>query len=215
MTTAAPLVRLYLRASTDSQNAERAKDSLLAFAAERGLRVAGCYVENESGAKLDRPELFRALADSAPGDILLCEAIDRISRLTASDWARLRAEIDQRGVKIVALDLPTSWQLANANPDDFTTRMISALNSMMLDMLAAIARKDYLDRRRRAAQGVARAKAMNPEKYRGRPEDTERLARIGKLLKAGMSWADVMATASASRSTVAKVAKRIAEEQAV
>ncbi len=32
--------------------------------------------------------------------------------------------------------------------------MLAALNSMMLDMLAAVARKDYEDRRRRQAQGV-------------------------------------------------------------
>jgi DNA invertase Pin-like site-specific DNA recombinase len=30
-------------------------------------------VENESGASLARPELFRLLADSKPGDILLIE----------------------------------------------------------------------------------------------------------------------------------------------
>jgi len=36
--------------------------------------------------------------------------------------------------------------------------MLTALNAMMLDMLAAVARKDYDDRRRRQAQGVQRAK---------------------------------------------------------
>ena len=44
-------VRAYLRASTDDQNANRARDQLKAFAAERGLSVAAWYVENESGAK--------------------------------------------------------------------------------------------------------------------------------------------------------------------
>jgi DNA invertase Pin-like site-specific DNA recombinase len=46
---------------------------LRAFAAERGLSVAAWYAENESGAKLSRPELFRLLADAQPGDILLVE----------------------------------------------------------------------------------------------------------------------------------------------
>ena len=52
------------------------------------------YVENESGAKLDRPELFRLLRDSRPGDILLIEQVDRLSRLTTDDWQKLRALID-------------------------------------------------------------------------------------------------------------------------
>lgn len=59
-------VRGYLRASTSEQDASRAKDQLKAFAAERGLKVAAWYVENESGTKLARPELFRLLADSQP-----------------------------------------------------------------------------------------------------------------------------------------------------
>ena len=45
-------VRAYLRASTDDQDANRARDQLKAFAAERGLSIAAWYVENESGAKL-------------------------------------------------------------------------------------------------------------------------------------------------------------------
>ena len=43
-------------------------------------------------------------------------------------------------------------------------------------MLAAVARKDYDDRRRRQAQGQAKAKVDG--KYKGRPEDTERNAGI-------------------------------------
>lgn len=79
-----------MRASTDDQDATRARDQLKAFAAERGLSVAAWYVENESGAKLSRPELFRLLADTQPGDILLVEQVDRLSRLTSGHWEKLR-----------------------------------------------------------------------------------------------------------------------------
>src|SRR3982074_3340763 len=106
-------VRGYLRASTSEQDANRAKDQLKAFAAERGLKVAAWYVENESGTKLARPELFRLLADSQPGDILLVEQVDRLSRLTAADWERLKADLTVRRVRVVGRDLPTSWTTAN------------------------------------------------------------------------------------------------------
>ena len=66
-------VRAYLRASTSDQDANRARDQLRSFAAERKLTIAAWYVENESGAKLARPELFRLLADTHPGDVLLVE----------------------------------------------------------------------------------------------------------------------------------------------
>ena len=71
-------VRAYLRASTIDQDATRASADLDAFAAQRGLTIASRYVENESGAKLARPELFRLLADCQPGDVLL-ELRDRVN----------------------------------------------------------------------------------------------------------------------------------------
>ena len=95
-------------------------EELKAFAAGRGLSVACWYVENESGAKLARPELFRLLADSQPGDVLLVEQVDRLSRLTTDDWRRLKAELTARSVRVVALDLPTSWVMATNDADEFT-----------------------------------------------------------------------------------------------
>ena len=116
------------------------------------MKIAAYHIENESGASLKRPELFRLLEDSHPGDVLLIEQVDRLSRLGSEDWARLRSELQSRQLRVIALDLPTSWIMAR--PDDaFTSRMFEALNAMMLDMLAAIARKDYDDRRRRQNAG--------------------------------------------------------------
>jgi DNA invertase Pin-like site-specific DNA recombinase len=199
-------VRGYLRASTSEQDASRAKDELKAFAAERGLKVAAWYVENESGTKLARPELFRLLADSQPGDILLVEQVDRLSRLTAADWERLKADLTARRVRVVALDLPTSWTMATNASDEFTGRMFEAINGMLLDMLAAVARKDYDDRRRRQAQGQAKAKAEG--KYKGRPEDTGRNEGIAGMLAAGQSWGAIQNITGCSRATIAKIAKR-------
>ena len=136
-------IRAYLRASTDEQDASRARGQVEAFAAERGMQIASWYLENESGAKLARSELFRLLGDSHPGDVLLVEQVDRLSRLGAADWDRLKVELAARKVGVVALDLPTSWTMATTGKvDDFTARMFEAINGMLLDMLAAVARKD-------------------------------------------------------------------------
>jgi predicted transposase/invertase (TIGR01784 family) len=198
-------IRAYLRASTKDQNANRAKDDLLKFASDRGLRIAATYTENESGASLARPELFRLLSDCSPGDILMVEQIDRLSRLNAHDWEKLKAEIQAKKVKVVSLDLPTSWMMANSNADDIQSRMLDAINSMMLDMLAAIARKDYEDRRRRQAQGIEKAKTEGL--YKGRPEDKERNAAIRKMLANGQSWNSIIRATGCSRSTLSRLAK--------
>jgi len=200
-------VRAYLRASTNQQDAARAREQLEGFATERGLSIAAWYVENESGTKLARPELFRFLADAKPGDILLVEQVDRLSRLTAADWERLKSELAARRVRVVALDLPTSWMMATTEADDFSARMFDAINGMMLDVLAAVARKDYEDRRRRQAQGQAKAKAAGL--YKGRKEDQARNNGIAAMLKAGSSWSQIQAATGCSRATIAKIAKRV------
>jgi DNA invertase Pin-like site-specific DNA recombinase len=199
-------IRAYLRASTKDQDANRALESLRSFAEERGQKIAATYAENVSGASLKRPELFRLLSDCQEGDILLIEQVDRLSRLNEPDWDRLKDEIKKRRVRIVALDLPTSWNMLGTHSEDIHGRMLDAINAMMLDMLAAIARKDYEDRKRRQEQGIAKAKVEGV--YKGRPEDTERNQAIIKLLKAGQSWSSIIAATGCSRSTLSRLSKR-------
>lgn len=71
---------------------------------------------------------------------------------------------------------------------------------MMLDMLAAVARKDYEDRRRRQNQGVQRAKLAG--KYKGRPEDKV-------LLSDGKSYNYIVGLLGCSRHTISKVKKQL------
>ncbi|EIM30738.1 resolvase family protein [Microvirga lotononidis] len=96
--------------------------------------------------------------------------------------------------------------MATAKADDFTARMFDAINGMMLDVLAAVARKDYEDRRRRQAQGQAKAKVAG--RYKGRPENTVRNAGIISMLKVGASRSNIQAATRCSRATIAKLAKR-------
>ncbi|WP_236565211.1 recombinase family protein [Aeromonas salmonicida] len=159
----------YLRASTKEQDALRAKEPLLHFANERQFQIDGWFQEHESGAMFTRPELFRLLELAKPGDILLVEQVDRLSRLDTPDWERLKMLIKGKELRVVALDLPTSWAMLTPSAG-FQERMLAAINDMMLDMLAAIARKDYEDRRRRQAEGIAKAKQAG--RYKGRPVDT-------------------------------------------
>jgi DNA invertase Pin-like site-specific DNA recombinase len=203
-------IRAYLRASTKEQDANRARQQLEAFAADRGWTIAATYTENVSGSSLQRPELFRLLADCQTGDVLLVEQVDRLSRLTSGDWDKLKEEIRGRHVRVVALDLPTSWSLVSENRDDIQSRILDAVNAMMLDMLAAIARKDYEDRRRRQAEGVKAAKASG--RYRGRPENTKRNDAIARMLRSGATWDSIIEATGCSRTTLARLRKRLAAE---
>lgn len=117
----------YLRASTKEQDAKRAKQALESFVADADLVISSWFIENESGATLKRPELFRLLDIAQRGDILLVEQVDRISRLNSQDWELLKSQITGKGIIIVALDLPTSHQFINTRSDEFTQRMFTAI----------------------------------------------------------------------------------------
>ncbi|MFT5297736.1 MAG: DNA invertase Pin-like site-specific DNA recombinase, partial [Colwellia sp.] len=106
----------------------------------------------------------------------------------------------------VSLDLPTSHQFAVVN-DEFTGRMLSAINDLMLDMLAAIARKDYEDRRRRQKEGILKARSEG--RYRGRPIDIELQQKVEGMLSDKKSYDYIQHILGCSRSTISKVSKRL------
>lgn len=197
----------YLRASTKDQNASRAKDRLLRYCEQKGVRVASWYIENESGASLKRPQLMQLLDDAQKGDIILIEQVDRLSRLNDDDWCTLRNMLNDKQLKVVSLDLPTSEITLLPDhkfSDTFTNAIVNALNGMMLDVLAAIARKDYQDRRRRQKEGIEAAKQKG--KYRGRQANIERHERIVKLrLDNGVSISETAELVGVSERTVIRV----------
>lgn len=201
----------YLRASTKSQDAKRAQKRMKSFAEDNGYRVAAWYIENESGASLQRPELIRLLEEADKGDVILIEQVDRLSRLSEEDWGTLKAIINEKQLAVVSLDLPTSHMaLSGKGGSDFTGAMLRAINGMMLDMLAAIARKDYEDRRRRQKEGIEKAKAEG--KFHGRKANQPLHMLILTLRESGKSLADVSRMTGASLSTVNRVCKKNREE---
>lgn len=204
-------IRSYLRASTVEQDANRANAALEQFAAEHGHLVASTYTENVSGTEADRPELLRLLKDARKGDVLV-ESIDRLSRMEDPDWRTLKAAIDSKGLRIVALDLPTSHLAMRTNQnDEFTSRMLAAINNMMVEMMAAIARNDYQQRRERQAQGIAKAKQGGI--YKGRPADQDLHKRVRELLAANFGIRAAARHAKCSTTTVLKIRDQLSRSE--
>lgn len=79
-----------------------------------------------------------------------------------------------------ALDVPTSWQAlsdkAPSQADPITRAVITAINNMLIDLMAAMSHKDWLSRRQRQKQGIERAQMMG--KYRGKRADKERHQKV-------------------------------------
>jgi len=169
-------VRIYVRASTKDQDAERALIDLIEFSNEYGSEYVE-YVENESGTKLNRPILTRLLNESKQGDILLVESVDRLSRLEQSDFEVLKQQIKGKGLRLVVADLPTTHVINSG----MTGEILNVINSMLIDLLATMAKLDNDKRKERIKQGLARS----GYKPTGKKANTAKHDRIKQLLEAG------------------------------
>lgn len=199
-------IRAYLRASTDDQDANRARKTLQSFAADQGVRIAAFYTENTSGTTMDRSELLRLLSDASPGDVLLVESVDRLTRLPRPAWEQLRNQIAAAGLQVVALDLPiTHTVLKPSEGDGIQEWMLKAISQMFLEFMAAFARKDYDLRRERQIQGIEKAKRTGL--YRGRQTDHEQRRRIQECLTKGFSVRKTADLLGCSTSTVSRYKK--------
>lgn len=194
-------VHIYVRASTKDQDAERALDDLIQFS--RGYsdnHVA--YIENFSGTKLNRPELSRLLDESKPKDILLVESVDRLSRLSQEDFATLKEQIKQKGLRLIIADLPTT----HSTNEGMTGEILNVINAMLIDLLATMAKLDNDKRKERIKQGLARS----GYKPTGKKANTAKHERITQLLKAGgMTKEEIARAVSCGVATVYRVAKSV------
>jgi DNA invertase Pin-like site-specific DNA recombinase len=201
---------LYLRASTKDQDANRAKESLEAFAVEKALTIAGIYAENVSGTKLNRPELMKLLDVAQPGDILLCESVDRLSRLSMGDWDTLRAAIKSKGLRLVIADLPTSHMMVEDK--GITGQIMEVINNMLLDLMATMARLDQEKRVERINQGLAKKRAEDPNwKPAGKGKNAELWKKVGALIVKNptLSADDVAKLADCGVATVYRIKREL------
>lgn len=201
----------YLRASTKEQDALRAMGALQQFAKDNNFDIKYTFQENVSGATLDRPKLFEMLDILQPGDVILIEQVDRITRLNSDDWFKLKNIISSKGLNIVSIDIPMSYQALKNNGDEFTNRMVHALNNMLLDVLAATARKDYEDRRRRQAEGIKKAQAKG--KFLGKRVNMDLRRKIQALIKDNYTQRDITRMLKCNQHTVVKARRAMLEEQ--
>ncbi|MDO7235190.1 recombinase family protein [Acinetobacter baumannii] len=196
--------RIYLRASTKDQDAERALADLNALNHSMNLGESFVYIENYSGTQLERPELNRLLQEASHGDTLLVESVDRLSRLQQHDFEELKRRIKDKGLRLVVADLPTTHQLIQTN-DSITGSILDLINNMLIDLLATMARLDNEKRIERIKQGLERS----GYKPTGKKANETKHKRIKELLATGNMTKDEIAKAvGCGVATIYRVAKQ-------
>ena len=195
------VARVYLRVSTDEQNLER-QEAIIAATRAAGFYVAGIYREKASGARADRPELERMIHDLQPGEAVVAEKIDRLSRLPLEEAERLVASIQAKGARLAipgVIDLSDIAQEA----DGVAKIVLEAMQGLLLRLALQMARDDYEDRRERQRQGIELAKAKG--KYRGRRADQKVHAQVVALRQSGHSISKTAELAGCSSAQVKRI----------
>ena len=200
---AAPVkvARIYMRVSTDAQDLAR-QEAIATSARAACFYVAGIYREKASGARADRVELLRMIDDLQPGEAVVAEKIDRISRLPLEDAEKLVASIRAKGARLAVPGIIDLGELA-AGAQGVARIVLESVQDMLLKLALQMARDDYEDRRERQRQGIELAKAAG--RYAGRTPDTAMHERIAALRVGGNSIAETAKLAGCSQSQVKRV----------
>lgn len=201
------VARVYLRVSTDAQDLKR-QEEIITTAKDAGYYVAGVYREKASGARADRPELLRMIADLQPGEVVIAERIDRISRLPLPEAEKLIASIEETGARLAIPGVVDLSDLAE-QAEGVAKVVLESVQAMLLRLALQMARDDYQDRRERQRQGIQLAREAG--KYRGRQADTKRRAQVVALRASGHS---IQGTAQLTGYSISQVKRITAESKA-
>lgn len=171
----------YQRVSTADQNTERQLD---------GVKVDKMFTDMASGKDTNRPELGRALEYVREGDTLVIHSMDRLAR-NLEDLRRIVRELTGNGVRVEFVKESLTF-----------TGEDSAMNTLLLSMLGAVAefeRSMILERQR---EGIAIAKAAG--KYTGRKAALSEVQadELRSRLAAGESVSALAREYGVSRQTV-------------
>lgn len=212
--------RIYQRVSSEGQDLSR-QQKLVEDAKAAGFYVAGIYSEKISGTTDSRPELNRLIADLQPGDVVISESLDRISRLPVAEGEALIARITEKGAKIAVPGVIDLSEVINNATDPLVRIVLEANQKMMLKIALHMARSDYEQRAAKQASGIAVKKAqdkllpLEQRTYRGRKPDLVTNAKIVELRKvAGFTIAKIASTLNVSESQV-KLVLKAANKQTV
>lgn len=195
------VARIYMRVSSDSQSFTR-QERLISDARSAGYYIAAVYREKASGARADRPELLRLISDLQPGELVVAEKIDRISRLPLAQAESLINSIKEKGAKLA---IPGVYDFSDliADSSGITKVVLESVQEMLLRVTLQMARDDYEERRRRQREGIEIAKEKGL--FKGRRPNKNLHERIKALRSASYSIAETARIAGCSESQVKRV----------
>lgn len=186
----------YVRVSSKTQESNSSIESQKQQLIQNGIEEENIFVEIGSGAnEIKNRSVFQTLINQKlkENDLLMVTKIDRCSRNTL-EFLKLQDILFKKNITFVALDLPTSVDLAT--------------NKLMATTLSAMAEFENNRRKERQKQGIRAAQKKG--KYQGRKTVINKaLIQKVKHLKEtkNLSVTDISKLTGVSSPTIYKVLK--------
>ena len=175
----------YARVSTDTQDLT----NQLAH-----LKTAGCekvFREKISGATAERPQLKKLIAALSHGDVVVIQAVDRLSRDT-TDLLVIARDIQQAGAGLRSL----------AEPVLDTTGDFAELVLAMLGVAAKLERRRLIER---TARGRADAKAKGVKFGRKTSLTPHQQREVRQRIKEGETQRSIARSYNVSQATISRL----------
>ena len=187
----------YIRVSSKSQESNSSIESQKEQLTQEGIEAENIRIEVGSAANeiKNRPVFQKLINEELKGnDLLMVTKIDRCSRNTL-EFLKLQDILFKKSITFVALDLPTSIDLAT--------------NKLIATTLSGIAEFENNRRKERQKEGIRAAQKEG--KYKGRKSViNQNLIRKVKDLKenSNLSVSEISRVIGVSRPTIYKVLKK-------
>jgi len=178
----------YARVSTVKQDLDRQIDALAAA----GVAPERIFLDQKSGATVDRPGLQKVIEYARDGDVIVVHTLDRLGR-TVRDTLNLIHELAERGIGVRNLADPI--RVDSSHPNDPMAQLAVVLLALFGQM-----ERTYAIERAAHARAVATAKGRRI----GRPVvvDAAMLDYAAHLRGTGHTIAEIVAKTGITRSSL-------------
>ena len=171
----------YVRTSSVGQNDQRQLD---------GVKLDKVFTDTASGKDTVRPQFQVMLSHVRAGDTLICHSMDRLSRSLADLEATVKGLTD-RGVAVTFVTQAMTFTGAS-----------SPMNTLMLQMLGAVAQFERALILERQREGIAIAKTKGVYTGRKASLNDAQVVQLNQLVKDGVAKTKIAEQLGVSRATV-------------
>lgn len=198
-------LRIYIKAAKDQADIAQ-QEELVMMVKAQGYDVSDIYLE-QAKVGSNRPALDKLLRELEPGEIVVFENLEHISRLPMEKLEALLEGVRSKKAFIAIPGLIDLSEPESCDQTEIKSLVFKTRQELLQDVILYIARKEYGERRWRQMEGIERAKSKG--NYKGKQANLEKHRRVLELRRTtNMTLSEIAEAVGLSTSMVPKILAR-------